>query len=132
MSWTVSEIRSLRVGGYIVVDEEPCKILSISTSKPGKHGEAKARLDVMGIFDQRKRSIVHPVTHGAKVPMIDKRKGQVISIQGGHAQIMDLETYQTFEMLIDDEWKDQLKAGQDCMYMSAMGKMKLTQLSGGD
>lgn len=132
MSWTVAEIRSLRVGGYIVVDDEPCKILSISTSKPGKHGEAKARLDVMGIFDQRKRSIVHPVTHGAKVPMIDKRKGQIISIAGDQAQIMDLETYQMFEMPIDPEWKEQLKAGQDCLYMSAMGKMKLTQLSGGD
>jgi translation initiation factor 5A len=132
MSWSISEIRLLRVGGYIVIDGEPCKILSISTSKPGKHGEAKARMDVMGIFDKRKRSIVHPVTHGAKVPMIDKRKGQVISVGTDHAQIMDLENYQMFDMVLDDEWKDQVKPGQDMMYMMAMGKMKIMQVSGGD
>jgi translation initiation factor 5A len=132
MSWTVAEIRELREGGYIIVDDEVCKILSIQTSKPGKHGEAKARMDVMGVFDQRKRSIVHPVTHKAQVPMIDKRKGQIISVSGEHAQIMDLETYQTFDFTLDDEWKGKAKPGQDCMYMSAMGKLKLMQVSGGD
>jgi translation initiation factor 5A len=130
MSWTVAEIRELREGGYIVVDEEPCRILSIQTSKPGKHGEAKARLDVMGLFDQKKRSIVHPVTHKAQVPMIDKRKGQIISITGDHAQIMDAETYDMMELLLDNEWKEKVKAGQDCMYMSVLGKVKLMQVSG--
>jgi translation initiation factor 5A len=130
MSWTQAEVRELREGGYIVVDDEPCKILSIQMSKPGKHGEAKARMDVMGIFDQRKRSIVHPVTHKVQVPMIDKRKGQIISISGDHAQIMDAENYQMMELLIDDEWKDKVKAGQDCMYMSVLGKVKLMQVSG--
>ena len=130
MSWTQAEVRELREGGYIVVDDEPCKILSIQMSKPGKHGEAKARMDVMGIFDQRKRSIVHPVTHKVQVPMIDKRKGQIISISGDHAQIMDSENYQMMELLIDDEWKDKVKAGQDCMYMSVLGKVKLMQVSG--
>jgi translation initiation factor 5A len=130
MSWTVAEIRELREGGYIVVDDEPCKILSIQMSKPGKHGEAKARMDVMGIFDGRKRSIVHPVTHKVQVPMIDKRKGQIISITGDHAQIMDAENYEMMELLIDDEWKEKVKAGQDCMYMSVLGKVKLMQVSG--
>jgi translation initiation factor 5A len=130
MSWTVAEIRELREGGYIVVDDEPCKILSIQMSKPGKHGEAKARMDVMGIFDNRKRSIVHPVTHKVQVPMIDKRKGQIISISGDHAQIMDSENYSMMELLLDEEWKPKVQAGQDCMYMSVLGKVKLMQVSG--
>ena len=130
MSWTMAEIRELREGGYLVVDEEPCKILSIQMSKPGKHGEAKARMDVMGVFDQRKRSIVHPVTHKVQVPMIDKRKGQIISITADHAQIMDAETYDMFDIMLDEEWKDKVKAGQDCMYMKVMDKVKIMQVSG--
>lgn len=130
MSWTVAEIRELREGGYIVVDDEPCKILSIQMSKPGKHGEAKARMDVMGLFDNRKRSIVHPVTHKVQVPMIDKRKGQIISITGDHAQIMDSETYDMWELLIEPEWKDKVKPGLDCLYMNVLGKVKLMQVSG--
>jgi len=78
MSWEQAEIRELKVNRYIVVDDEPCRILSIQTSKPGKHGEAKARLEVVGLFDGQKRSIVHPVTHKVRVPMIDKRKAQIL------------------------------------------------------
>ena len=59
----MAEVRDLKVGRYVLIDEEPCKIMSISTSKPGKHGEAKARIDAVGIFDEQKRSVVHPVKH---------------------------------------------------------------------
>ena len=43
MAWTTLEVRELKEGRYMMIDEEPCRILSIQTSKPGKHGEAKAR-----------------------------------------------------------------------------------------
>ena len=61
MSWTQQEIRELKVNRYILVEEEPCRILSIQTSKPGKHGESKARLEVMGLFDGQKRASVPPL-----------------------------------------------------------------------
>src|SRR2546427_2335350 len=52
MSWEQAEIRELKVNRYVVIDEEPCRIISIQMSKPGKHGEAKARLEVVGLFDR--------------------------------------------------------------------------------
>ena len=124
---TVNEVRNLRVNGYLIIDDEPCKILSISTSKPGKHGEAKARIEAVGIFDGTKRSIVHPVKHRVGVPMIDKRQGQVITASGASAQVMDLETYETFEMVVAEEYQDKLEAGQDISYMVALGRMKITR-----
>ena len=45
----LAEVRTLRVNRYMIIDEEPCKIMSITTSKPGKHGEAKARIEAIGI-----------------------------------------------------------------------------------
>src|SRR4030042_120483 len=97
----LAEVRELKVGRYIIVDEEPCKIVSMSTSKPGKHGEAKARIEAIGIFDGQKKSIVHPVKHKVQVPMIDKRSAQVLALIGeDQVQLMDMETYQTFEMPI--------------------------------
>ena len=93
----LSEVRLLRVNRYVIVDDEPCKIVSISTSKPGKHGESKARIEAIGVFDGQKRSIVHPVKHKVHVPMIDKRTAQVLALIGDSAvQLMDLETYETF------------------------------------
>lgn len=124
---TVNEVRNLRVNGYIIIDDEPCKILSISKSKPGKHGEAKARIEAVGLFDGQKRTIVHPVKHRVGVPMIDKRQGQVITASGNAAQVMDLETYETFEMVVDEEFQGKLEAGQDISYMVALERMKITR-----
>jgi translation initiation factor 5A len=129
MSWLQQEIRELKVNRYILIDEEPCRILSIQTGKTGKHGEAKSRIDAIGLFDEKKRSIVHPVTHKVKVPQIDKRKAQVLALMGeDKAQLMDLETYETFELEIPADFKGQIQPGAEILYMSAMGRRKMTRL----
>lgn len=124
---TLNEVRNLRPNGYMIIDDEPCKIMSISTSKPGKHGEAKARIEAVGLFDGQKRSVVHPVKHKVGVPMIDKRQAQVITASGEAAQIMDLETYETFDIVVDEEYQGKLEAGQEINYMIALGRMKITR-----
>ncbi len=125
----LAEVRELKVNRYIIIDEEPCKIVSMSTSKPGKHGEAKARIEAIGIFDGQKKSIVHPVKHKVQVPMIDKRSAQVLALIGeDQVQLMDMETYQTFEMPIPDEFKGQLEPGKEVLYLEALGKKKITRI----
>lgn len=32
---------ALRKGGYVMMKEQPCKIVEMATSAPGKHGHAK-------------------------------------------------------------------------------------------
>jgi translation initiation factor 5A len=128
MSTEQAEVRELKEGRYVNIDDEPCKILSISTSKPGKHGEAKARIEAVGIFDGNKKSVVYPVKHKVQVPMIDKRQAQVVSIQGGEAQLMDLETYEMFQLPMPEDIKDTLKAGSDVLYIVAMGRKKITRV----
>ena len=124
----LSEIRNLKVNRYIIIDDEPCKIVSISTSKPGKHGEAKARIEAIGIFNRQKKSIVKPVKHKVHVPIIDKRTAQVLSLMGDIVQLMDLETYETFEMPIPDEYKGQLESGKEIQYLNALGRKKITRV----
>jgi len=124
----LAEVRTLKVNRYMIIDDEPCKIMSITTSKPGKHGEAKARIEAVGIFDRQKRSVVHPVKHKIHVPIIDKRNAQVLALMGSDTvQLMDLETYETFEMPIPDEFKGQLAPGKEILYLQALGKKKITR-----
>jgi len=123
-----AEVRTLKEGRYIVIDDEPCKILSISTSKPGKHGEAKARIEAVGLFDEAKKSVVYPVKHKVLVPLIDKRQAQIVSITGAEVQLMDLETYEMFLLPIPDEMKDTLKPGSDIQYLVAMSRKKITRV----
>ncbi|HYB59833.1 MAG TPA: translation initiation factor IF-5A [Candidatus Acidoferrales bacterium] len=120
-----TEIRTLKVGRYILIDDEPSTIVSLATSKPGKHGSAKARIDAVGIFDGQKRSIVQPVSAKIYVPIVERKGAQVLSVMGRVAQLMDLNDYSTFEIEIPPEHVDKLEAGKDVTYLESMGKRKL-------
>ncbi len=120
-----TEIRTLKVGRYIIIDNEPCTIISLTTSKPGKHGSAKARIDAIGIFDGQKRSIVQPVSAKIYVPIVERKGGQVLSVMGNVAQLMDLNDYSTFEIEIPSGYADKIKEGNEVTYLESMGKRKL-------
>ena len=128
MSWTMQQVRELKVNRYIVIDDEPCKIIDLTTSKPGKHGEAKARIVATGIFTGNKRSLVSPVTHKVQVPMIEKKQAQVVSIQGTEAQLMDLESYEMFNIDIPEEFKEKIEPGAEISYQDAMGRRQITRV----
>ena len=123
--WEMKEIRELKVGRYVNIDDEPCKILSISTSKPGKHGSAKANIDAASIFTGAKKSLVGPVSTKVQVPLIDKRKAQVLSVQGDEVQIMDLETYENITMAINPDHECSLEPCAEILYIVAMDRYKL-------
>ncbi|MGD0534328.1 translation initiation factor IF-5A [Methanoregula sp.] len=120
-----TEIGKIKEGRYIVVEDEPCKVVGLATSKPGKHGAAKARIDAVGIFDGVKRSIVQPVSAKAYIPVVERKSGQVISIAGDMAQLMDMKDYSNFEITIPADKKGQLEIGKEIMYIESMGKRKL-------
>jgi translation initiation factor 5A len=128
MSKKVVEVKTLKVGKYVILDGEASKITSLSTSSPGKHGAAKARLEAVGIFDNQKRSIVKPVDTKIDIPIIDKRVGQVLALMGTDVQLMDMESYDTLELPIPDELKDQLSEGAEVDYITALGNMKIMRI----
>jgi len=119
------EVKGLKEGKYMIIDDEPCVIKSISKSKPGKHGSAKARIDVIGIFDNQKRSYIGSVSTKVYVPIVERKSAQVLSITGDIAQLMDMEDYSTFELTIPAEYKDRVKEGKEITYITALGKTKI-------
>jgi translation initiation factor 5A len=125
MSWQEAEVRELKVGRYILIDDSPCKIMEITMSKPGKHGEAKGRIVAIGIFDNQKHSVVYPVKHKVKVPIIEKKNAQVLSVANKEAQLMDSETFETFVIPLEDDIVDRVKPGTEISYWEAMGKRKI-------
>jgi translation initiation factor 5A len=119
-----TEIGKIKEGRYIVIEDEPCKVVGIATSKPGKHGAAKARIDAVGIFDGVKRSIVQPVSAKTYVPVVERKSGQVLSIAGSTAQLMDMKDFTNFEIPIPEEKKGTIEVGKEYMYIESMGKKK--------
>ncbi|MCK5563207.1 translation initiation factor IF-5A [Candidatus Bathyarchaeota archaeon] len=126
-----AELGTLKVGSYVMVEDQPCRIVSYSKSKPGKHGSAKARVVAMGVFDGVKRSFVKPRSSQVVVPIIEKRAGQVIALLPSAIQIMDLETYEIFETPIPEEaLKSKLTSGVEVEFWRILGRIKIVRTKG--
>jgi translation initiation factor 5A len=126
------DVGSLRVGSYIIIDDQPCKIVSYSKSKPGKHGAAKARIVAISVFDETKKTIVKPVSAQVDVPLIEKKTGQVIALLPAVVQLMDLETYEMTEAPYpdDEELKNKLASGVEVEYWQILGRTRITRTKG--
>lgn len=123
--WETKEIRELKVGRYVNIDDEPCKIVSIDTSKPGKHGSAKANIVATSIFTGAKKSLVGPVSTKCQVPLIDKRKATILYTNGTEVSVLDAETNQEVVIEINDDHECSLEPGAEILYIVAMDRMKL-------
>lgn len=125
------ELGSLKVGSYVIIDNEPCRIVSYDHSKPGKHGSAKARISAIGVFDGSKHSMVSPVSANVDVPIIDKRSGQIISVSGTTLQIMDLETFEVFETeATEEEMRQKIRQGGEVEYWKVLERIKVVRAKG--
>jgi translation initiation factor 5A len=125
------DLGALRVGSYIIIDSEPCRIMSYTKSKPGKHGSAKARIVAIGVFDEAKRTLVKPVSAQIEVPIIEKKAGQVIALLPAAVQVMDLETYEILEApLPEEETKSKLASGIEVEYWRILGKTRIMRTKG--
>ena len=97
-------VGTLKKGDTIIIDDAPCKITDTATSRPGKHGHAKVNLTAVGILDGKKRQLVMPGHDRVEAPIIEKKSAQILSISGNNANVMDMETYETFDMEIPEEF----------------------------
>lgn len=127
MEKKIEEVRSVKVGRYVIIEDEPCRVVGVTHSKPGKHGGAKAKIDAIGIFDDQKRSVIKPTGQKIEVPVIAKKTAQVLTKVGDNVQLMDMGTYETFELPVSAEVRDSLSEGVEVLYMEAMGKRKIIQ-----
>ena len=117
------EIRTLKVGRYCVVEDEAYKILAISTSKPGKHGSAKARLDLVSLFSTNKRNYSATVSDKIHVPMIEKGTAVVTHIEGDEVHAMNMRDHSM--MILPMEEGMNIEPGKEIMWMEALDRYKI-------
>ena len=124
----LASIGSLKKGDTLIIDGAPCKITSMQVSRPGKHGHAKVNLMAVGLIDEKKRNMVMPGHDKIEVPIVEKKNAQVLSISGNQASVMDIETYETFDMEIPEELKGKVIEGCQVLYWALMGQNVMKQV----
>jgi translation initiation factor 5A len=119
----IVDATEVKVGTNIIVEGVPCTVKSIDISKTGKHGHAKCRIEAVGIITGLKKVFVVPGHERIEVPIVDKRKGQVLSKADGKASIMDLENFETIEVPCpDNEVFEELEENGNCEYWDVEGE----------
>ncbi len=111
----------LKVGKYAIMDDHPCRVMSVDKSKPGKHGAAKMNVVGISLRDSSKHSLMKPSDADCEVPIVERKRAQIVSVSGNSAQLMDLEGYETFEVTVPEEMAKDVEAGKEMEYMLVMG-----------
>jgi translation initiation factor 5A len=128
MTTKIQSVGSLQKGSYIVLENAACRVVDTQVSRPGKHGHAKVRLTAVGIVDEKKRIVVMPGHDNVEVPIIEKKSAQVLSVQDDTANVMDSETYETFDLKIPEELKGQVAEGLNVLYWVILNDKVMKQV----
>lgn len=120
-----TSVNELKPGRYVVIDGVACVVKSIQKSKPGKHGSAKCKIEAVGLIDDVKRIIIKGAHDNIESPLIEKETAQVLSLAGDVATVMDLKSYETFEIKVPEEMKEEVKEGEQISYWVVLGQKVL-------
>ena len=122
------QVSTLKKGNYCVIEGTACTVVNVEISRPGKHGHAKVRLTAVGLIDDKKRVVVMPGHDNMDVPIVDKRTAQILAVTGESANVMDAETYETFDMRIPEEMKGQVATGDSVVYWTILDDKVMKQV----
>ncbi len=117
----IINVTEARVGTNIMLDGKPCTVKKIDISRTGKHGHAKARIEAVGIINGQKKVFVIPGHDKLEVPMVDKRKAQVLSITE-KVSVMDLENFETIDIVCPEDIKSELEENCNVEYWDIEGQ----------
>ena len=115
-------------GTTIMIDEEACTVRSNDISKTGKHGASKCRIEATGIFSGKKKITAIPGSTRFEVPMVNKKKAQVLSVSGNTASVMDLESFETIDVPINEEIVSQVQPEKQVEYWDIEGKKAIMRV----
>lgn len=131
MTLKLVNAHDLRQGSFAMIDGAPCVVKNVDISKTGKHGASKCRVEAIGIIDDKKRITVMPGAERVEVPMIEKRKAQVLSVdkQNAKASIMDLENFETIDSAIVFDLLETIKENDNVEYWNVEGQRIIKRLT---
>jgi translation initiation factor 5A len=120
--------KELREGKYVLIDDVPCKVVEIESSKPGKHGAAKMRITGIGVFEGQKKTLLSPGDQDVEIPIIERKNVMILSVSGNSAQVMDQTTNEVYDIEIPQELQANAAAGKEAEIIEAMGRRKMERI----
>jgi len=120
----------------MMIKGKPCKVLSISVSKTGKHGHAKCNFVATDIFTGKKLEDMIPSTHGTTVPIVNRTEWEIIDIdEDGVVTLMDEAGNQKADLNLpaipegmDDEIREAWADGENTVNVTVQSAVGIEQI----
>ena len=104
---------SVKKGSFMVFQGRPCKVVSYTTAKTGKHGHAKASITGIDIFTGKKYEDSVPTSHNVEVPNIKRTQYTAIDVDGdGYLTLMDKQGATRQDLRLPDDTEEDLKLSE--------------------
>ncbi|MEW6036285.1 MAG: translation initiation factor IF-5A [Candidatus Micrarchaeota archaeon] len=120
--------KELREGKYVLIDDIPCKVVEIESSKPGKHGAAKMRITGIGIFEGQKKTLLSPGDADVEIPIIERKNVMILSVSGNSAQVMDQQSNEVYDLELPADLVSAVAPGKEAEVIEAMGRKKMERV----
>jgi translation initiation factor 5A len=117
MAFKLITAHECHAGTTILIDGAAYVVRGNDISKTGKHGSSKCRIEAIAVVDDKKKIVAVPGADRFEVPMIEKKKAQVLSASENMANVMDLETFETLDIPVAEELRGQLNPEDKVEYM---------------
>jgi translation initiation factor 5A len=114
------EIKRLKSGSYIVHKDQPHRVLKNNIVVTGTHSHTKNKLEIQNILNDKYETLVYPPHERLEDVEITRKKAQLLAMQENQAQIMDLQSYETFNAALKDSLED-LNEGDEVSYIEFQG-----------
>ena len=128
----------LKLGSLVMIKGHPCKVVSFSTAKTGKHGAAKAMVTGIDIFTAQKYECTFSTGDMVDAPVVTKTDYSLINIdEDGYMSLMnDRGEIKADLRFPEDEWLKEVverakkifeEDEKDCLVtvIGSMGQEKL-------
>ncbi|KAL8725827.1 MAG: hypothetical protein Q9166_007114 [cf. Caloplaca sp. 2 TL-2023] len=110
-----TEASQLAKGDYILIKTHPCRIISKSTSKPGKHGHAKISFEAIDTLTGKRHTHLSPAHGTVSVPVVVRKEYLLLDITSdGYLNLFDQHTGQS---------KDDVRAPTEGEVAERLGKL---------
>eukprot|EP01129_Flabellula_baltica_P002382 TRINITY_DN12197_c0_g1_i1.p1 TRINITY_DN12197_c0_g1~~TRINITY_DN12197_c0_g1_i1.p1 ORF type:complete len:150 (-),score=37.89 TRINITY_DN12197_c0_g1_i1:41-490(-) len=122
---TPTKCSSLRKNDIVLLSDanRPCKIVSMSTSKTGKHGHAKVHLVAIDIFTGKKIEEISSSTHNLYVPEVQRYECQLVDIEEEEDERHFCTLLTTDALERDGLYLPQDETGEACLADFEAGKL---------
>ena len=122
MAHKIIEGTEIRIGTFLLLEGAVCEVKKVGISKSGKHGHAKVRFEAVDIIAGKKKVMVFSGHARFDVPLIEKKKAQVLSISNGIASLMESESFENLELSIPEDLSGDVKEGGNIEYWDIEGE----------